>query len=89
MSSPLFSVQAGCAVAFAPRNDPALVLKRLAALPKLEEIWLNETKVTSDGLTQLTASKSLKSLWLTKKATTPEALKSLQKALPKLHFHLL
>src|SRR5882724_6601955 len=35
MSSPLFSVQAGCAVAFAPRNDPALVLKRLAALPKL------------------------------------------------------
>src|SRR6266478_5695082 len=35
MSSPLFSVQAGCAVAFAPRKDPALVLKRLAALPKL------------------------------------------------------
>jgi RecA DNA recombination protein len=35
MSSQLFSAQAGCAVAFAPRKEPALVLKRLAALPKL------------------------------------------------------
>src|SRR6266849_7223420 len=33
--SPLFSTQTGCAVAFAPRKDQALVLKRLAALPKL------------------------------------------------------
>jgi recombination protein RecA len=34
--SPLFSAQAGCAVAFAaPRKAPALVLKRLAAMPKL------------------------------------------------------
>src|ERR1700687_522362 len=33
--SPLFSSQAGCAVAFAPKQEPALVLKRLAALPKL------------------------------------------------------
>src|SRR6266849_6589521 len=35
MSSPLFSAQAGCVVAFDPRKEPALVLKRLAALPKL------------------------------------------------------
>lgn len=35
MFSPLFSAQAGCAVAFAPRKEPGLVLKRLAALPKL------------------------------------------------------
>ena len=35
MASPLFSIHAGCAVAFAPRKQAALVLKRLAALPKL------------------------------------------------------
>ena len=35
MSSPLFSAQLGCAVVFAPRKEPALVLKHLAALPKL------------------------------------------------------
>lgn len=35
MSSSLFSNPAGCAVAFAPRKEPALVLKHLAALPKL------------------------------------------------------
>ena len=33
--SPLFSTQAGCTAAFAPRKEPALVLKRLAAVPKL------------------------------------------------------
>jgi RecA DNA recombination protein len=36
--SPLFSTQAGCAVAFAPREEPALVLKRLAAMPKLASV---------------------------------------------------
>src|SRR6266436_6153231 len=36
--SPLFSTQAGCAVAFAPRKEPALVLKRLAAMPKLASV---------------------------------------------------
>jgi hypothetical protein len=35
MSSPLFFAQAGRAVAFAHRKEPALVLKSLAALPKL------------------------------------------------------
>lgn len=35
MSSSLFSNPAGCAVAFVPRKEPALVLKHLAALPKL------------------------------------------------------
>ena len=35
MSSPLFFAQAGCAVVFAPRKEPAAVLKRLAGLPKL------------------------------------------------------
>ena len=38
MSSPLFSAPAGCAVVFAPRKEPALVLKRLAALPKLAAV---------------------------------------------------
>jgi hypothetical protein len=36
--SPLFSTQTGCAVAFAPRKEPALVLKRLAAMPKLASV---------------------------------------------------
>ena len=36
--SPLFSTPAGCAVAFAPRKEPALVLKRLAAMPKLSSV---------------------------------------------------
>jgi hypothetical protein len=35
MSSPLFSAQLGCAVVFAPRKEPAAVLKHLAGLPKL------------------------------------------------------
>jgi recombination protein RecA len=35
MSSPLFSAQLGCVVGFAPRKEPAAVLKHLAALPKL------------------------------------------------------
>ena len=35
MASPLFSAPAGGAVVFAPRKEPALVLKHLAALPKL------------------------------------------------------
>ena len=35
MSSPFFPAQAGCAVAFAPRKEPALVLKNLSAMPKL------------------------------------------------------
>src|SRR5437879_5326885 len=35
MSSPLFSAPAGCSAALTPRKEPALVLKRLAALPKL------------------------------------------------------
>jgi recombination protein RecA len=35
MSSPLSSAQAGCAVAFVPRKEPALILQRLTALPKL------------------------------------------------------
>ncbi len=33
--SPLFSTPAGCAVAFASRKEPVLVLKGLAAIPKL------------------------------------------------------
>ena len=36
--SPLFSTPAGCAVAFASRKEPALVLKRLAAIPKLASV---------------------------------------------------
>ena len=36
--SPLFSTQAGCAVAFAPKQEPALVLKRLAAIPRLASV---------------------------------------------------
>ena len=36
--SPFFSTPAGCAVAFAPRKEPALVLKRLAAIPKLASV---------------------------------------------------
>ena len=36
--SPLFSTQAGCAAVFAPRKEPALVLKRLAAVPKLASV---------------------------------------------------
>ncbi len=36
--SPLFSSQAGCAVAFVPRKEPALVLKRLAAMPRLATV---------------------------------------------------
>ena len=36
--SPLFSSQAGCAVAFAPKQEPALVLKRLAAIPRLASV---------------------------------------------------
>ncbi len=35
MSSPLFSAPAGCAAALTPRKEPALVLKRLTALPTL------------------------------------------------------
>ena len=35
MSSQLFSAQAGCAVAVASRKEPAGILKRLTALPKL------------------------------------------------------
>src|SRR5882724_10597016 len=35
MSSPLFSARAGCVLAFALKKEPALVLQRLAALPKL------------------------------------------------------
>ena len=35
MSSPLFSAQLGGFVAFAPRKEPAAVLKHLAGLPKL------------------------------------------------------
>jgi recombination protein RecA len=35
MSSPLFSAQLGCAVVFAPRKEPASVLKHLARLSKL------------------------------------------------------
>ena len=35
MSSPLFSAQLGCAVVFAPRKEPAAVLKHLAGLSKL------------------------------------------------------
>jgi hypothetical protein len=36
--SPLFSTPAGCAVAFASRKEPALVLKRMAAMPKLASV---------------------------------------------------
>jgi len=36
--SPLFSTQAGCAAVFAPRKEPALVLKRLATVPKLASV---------------------------------------------------
>jgi hypothetical protein len=35
MSSPIFHAQTGCTVAFAPGKEPALVLKRLAAMPRL------------------------------------------------------
>jgi len=36
--SPLFSTPAGCAVVFAPRKEPALVLRRLATIPRLASV---------------------------------------------------
>ena len=62
MSSPLFSARAGCVVAFALKKEPALVLQRLAALPKLAGVTpasrlevLASPEMVSSGIREIDA----------------------------------
>jgi hypothetical protein len=59
------------------------VLKDLAGLKNLTELWLQRTPVTNAGLKHLAGLKNLNTLNLQGTKVTPEGFAELQLALPK------